>query len=119
MQALAKLATESAHKILAAVVEAWRKRTNISRTITLSISGMNYKLWKVFKAEVKEVRGIQAPRLRDITEAVTNVDIEYSFSNENLADALTELKKIKLEVLELTANRIKLKVVKKVVVETP
>lgn len=118
-KALAKLADEAAPKILAAVVEAWRKRANISRTVTLSISGMDYKTWKVFRDEVKELRGVQAPRLRDITETVTNVDIEYSFSNENLADTLTELKKIKLKVLEITSNRIKLKVVTTDAVDTP
>jgi len=119
-KALAKLADEAAPKVLAAVVEAWRKRANISRTVTLSISPMDYELWKVFKAEVKPLRGVQALRLRDITEAVANVDIEYGLSNENLADTLTgRLKKIKLKVLEITANRIKLRVVPRVAVETP
>ena len=40
-KALAKLADESAPKILAAVVEAWRKRANIQRTVQLMISGMD------------------------------------------------------------------------------
>jgi len=108
-KALAKLAEKSASKLLAAVVEAWRKRANVSRTVALSISGMDYKAWKVFKAEMMKLRGVQALRLRDITENLANIDVEYRYNNENLADNLTELKDTKLKLTEITANRIKLK----------
>ena len=111
-KALAKLAKENAGKILAAVVEGWRKQVNVKRTLTLSIAGMDYKAWKIFKAEVGELRGVQALRLREITEGVASIDAEYSYDNTDLADSLTELKKTKLDVTEITANRIKLKVVK-------
>jgi len=109
---LAKIAQECAPKILAAVVEAWRARANISRTVQLSISGMDYEAWKAFRAEMQELRGVQALRLREITEQVANIDAEYRYTNETLADRLTELKKTRLKVTEITANRIKLKVVK-------
>lgn len=111
-KALAKLGKDYAPKLLSAVVEAWRKRANVSRTIQLSISGMDFTGWKTFKAEVAKIRGIQALRLREITEAVTNIDAEYRYTNESLADKLTELKGVKLKVLEISANRIKFKVVK-------
>jgi len=109
-KALARLAEEAAPKILAAVVEGWRKQINVRRTLQLSISGMSYKVWKVFKAETEKLRGVQALRLREITEDVANIDVEYDFDNAHLADAVTELKNTKLEVTEITANRIKLKV---------
>ncbi len=109
---LAKIAKECAPKILAAVVEAWRARANVSRTVQLSISGMDYEAWKAFRAEMQELRGVQALRLREITEQVANIDAEYRYTNETLADRLTELKKTKLKITEITANRIKLKVVK-------
>jgi hypothetical protein len=109
---LAKLTAESAPKLLAAVVEAWRKRANSSRNVTLSISGMDYETWQKFKAEVNKLRGIQGLRLREITQDVANVDAEYKYSNENLADNLTELKDVKLTVVEITSNRIKMKVKK-------
>ena len=110
--ALKKLAQKYAPKILAAVVEAWRKRANISRTIHLVIKGMDYEAWKLFKAEVTKLRGVQALRLREITEGIANIDVEYRYDNENLADHLTELKNVKLKVVEITANRIKLKTIK-------
>lgn len=111
-KALAKLGDEFAPKLLAAVVEAWRKRANVSRTVQISITGMDYKTWKAFKAEAAKLRGVQALRLRDIVEAVGNIDVEYRYTNENLADNLTAMKTIKLEVTEITSNRIKLKIVK-------
>jgi len=108
-KAMAKLAEDSAPKILKAVVEAWRKQVNVRRTIQLQVVGMKYKQWKAFRDEAVALRGIQALRLREITEGVALIDVEYSFAIQNLADQLGELKKTKLEVDEISANRIKLK----------
>jgi len=110
-KALAKLAEDAAPKILTAIVDAWRARAYVSRTVQLSISGMDYETWKAFKAEAKELRGVQALRLREITESVANIDAEYRYTNETLADHLTEMKAIKLTITEITPNRIKLKLV--------
>ena len=110
-KALAKLAKESAKKILAATVKAWQKKQNVARTVNLSISGMDFTLWKKFKAEMKKLKGVKGLRMREITESVANIDVECEFTNENLADHLLELKSVKLKVEEITANRIKLKVV--------
>jgi len=109
-KALAKLAEDCAPKVLAAVVEAWRKRANVSRTIDVAITGMDYELWKTFKTEAEKLRGVQALRLREITNDVANIDIQYRYDNQSLADRITELKDVKLKVTEITANRIKLQV---------
>jgi len=110
--ALAKLGKESSPKVLAAIVEAWRKRQVVSRTTQVNIAGMDFATWKKFKAEVGELRGIQALRLREITGDIARVDIEYRYSTEILADRLTELKTVKLTVKELTASRLGLAVAK-------
>ena len=108
-KALAKLGNECASKLLAAVVESWRKRANVSRTVQISVSGMDFDTWKIFKEEVSKLRGVQALRLREITESVANIDVEYRYTNETLAERLTELKNVKLAIVEITANRVKLK----------
>ena len=108
-KALAKLADDCAPKLLAAVIEAWRKRANVSRTTELAITGMDFAKWKTFKAEVEKLRGVQAVRLREITNDVANIDIEYRYGNETLADHLTELENVKLKVTAITASRLKLK----------
>lgn len=110
-KALAKLAESSAPKLLASVVEAWRKRNTISRTVDLAITGMDFAVFKKFKADVSKLRGVNAIRLREITQSVANVDIEYRYTNESLADHLTELENVKLTVTEITQNRLRLKVV--------
>jgi hypothetical protein len=112
-KALASLADDSAPKLLAAIVEAWRKRAYVSRATQLNILKMDFATWKRFKQEVAEIRGVQAIRLREITEQVANVDVEYRYSNETLADHLTELEGVALEVQEISANRIKLLVVQR------
>lgn len=112
-KALIKMADENAPKLLAAVVEAWRKRANVSRNVELLISGLEHEGWKAFKAEVEKIDGVQALRLREIIEGTANIDVECQSTNEIIADRLTELKSVKLKVTEITANRIKLKVVQK------
>jgi hypothetical protein len=71
---------------------------------------MEHETWKLFKAEVEKLQGVQALRLREIVQGVATIDAEYQFSTENLADRLTELKSVKLKVTEISANRLKLKV---------
>jgi len=51
-------------------------------------------------------------RLKEITASVATIEVEYAYKCENLAERLTSLKKVKLAVTEISANRIKLKVVK-------
>ncbi len=72
---------------------------------------MTYDTWKIFKEEASKIRGVQALRLREITEGLANIDVECEYTHEMLADRLTELKTVKLVIQEITANRLKLKVV--------
>ncbi len=112
-KALDKLAAEAAPKLLEAIVEAWRKQVNVTRNIEMAISGMDYAAWKLFQAEVQELRGTQAVRRREITNNVATISVEYDYSTENLADELIKLKSVKLKITEITATRMKLEVVKK------
>lgn len=109
---LDKLADDAAPKLLAAVVEAWRKQVHVTRDIQLQISGMNYADFKAFKQAVEKLRGVKAVSLREITAGVANIYIGYEFSTQNLADNLTELKDIQLDITEFNPNRLKMKVVK-------
>ena len=109
---LGKLGAEFAPEILKALIEAWAKRANVTRTVELNISGMDFDTYKTFKVEAEKLRGVQAIRFREITEAVANIDMEIELTNENLADRLSEFKNPKLKITEISANRIKLKVVK-------
>jgi len=111
-KALAKLAAQASPKLLAAVVEAWRKQVNVTRDIRLQISGMTYRDWKKFRTQAGELRGVKALRMREITESVANIDVDYEFSTDNLAESLENLKDIQLEVVEFNPNRLKLKMIK-------
>ena len=107
-KALAKLAEQSAPKLLTAVVEAWRKQIHVTRNIRLNISQMDYDAWRIFRQEAKNIRGIKDLHLREITESVANIDVEYEFSTQTLADRLSELKNVNLKVVEFNPNRLKL-----------
>ncbi|RPI61497.1 MAG: hypothetical protein EHM48_05550 [Planctomycetaceae bacterium] len=113
-KALSKVAEKVSPKALEALVEAWAKRSSTggARTVELYVSGMDYDTYKAFKAAADKIRGVQAVRMREITESVATIDIEYELTNENLADRLSEIKEPKLKVIEINPNRIKLKIVK-------
>jgi hypothetical protein len=118
-KALAKLADEAAPKLLAAVVEAWRERANVARTVQLSVAGMDYELWKGFREKAEKIEGVKALRLREITEGFAQIDVEYAFTNESLADHISEMKSPRLKIEEITANRLKAKVAKETEDEAP
>lgn len=109
-KAIAQLSEESAPEILKAVVEAWRKQVNVTRNIRLEITGLDYETWKTFRDEAEKLRGMKALRLREITEGVANIDVEYEFETQTLADRVGEMKDTKLTVTEFNPNRLKLKV---------
>jgi hypothetical protein len=111
-KAMAKIGEDAPAEVLKALVEAWRKKVNVQRVVQLSISGMDYALWKKFKTEVEKIDGVNALRLREITESVAAVEVEYKWTNERLAERLSELADVKLTITELNADRLKLKVVK-------
>ncbi len=110
-KAMAKLAGQSAPKLLKAVVEAWRKQIHVARDIELSITGMDYAAWKTFQNEAKKVRGLRDLDLKEITEGVASISVRYEYETQTLADRLIELKNTKLKVIEFNPNRLKLKVV--------
>jgi hypothetical protein len=109
-KALDALAEDAAPKLLAAVVEAWRKQVHVTRDIRLLVSGMEYKDFQALKAELDKLRGVKSVSLREITEGVANVDVGYEFSTQTLADHLTQCKTIQLEIVEFNPNRLKMKV---------
>ncbi len=111
-KALAKLAKVAAPKLLSATVEAWRKQVQVARDLRLTITGMDYEAYKLMQEELRELRPVQAMRLREITESVATIDLEHSISNEGIADLLIKLKKVKLKVTGLTSNALKLQVIK-------
>ena len=113
-KALEKLADDCAPKVLAAIVEALRKKIYVRRTIHLTVEAMDHSAWKLFKSELAKVHGVEAMRLREITEKLTHADVEYLFNNEIFLDEISKLKieGVKFEIREVTANRLRLRVTK-------
>jgi hypothetical protein len=109
-KALSELAEKAAPRILSSTIEAWRKRAHVARSIRLEISGMDYRTWKSFRDEVRRLRGLQAVNLREITQGNAQIDVDYRYSIESLADRLSELDEPELNVTEISASRIKLQV---------
>lgn len=111
-EALAALANKAAPEVLTAIVEAWRKQVHVAREIRLLIDNMSFAAWKALRAEAMQLKGVQAMRLREITKSVATIDVEYDFDTQNLAEKLTELKQVKLQITEFNPDRLKMTVAK-------
>ena len=108
-RALARLADKSAPRVLAAVLNAWHEPT---RTIELTVSGMDFKMWRAFQDEAETtVRGVKAVRLLEITDSSATVAVEHLFTSGHLAQCLAEMTSVRLAVTGITPGGIKLKVV--------
>jgi len=111
VRALTKLAADVGPELLEAIAKAWAKRQNVFRTVPIVVAGLSFSQWGQMEKELKGLRGVEALRLREITNDLAQIDVEYRYSNQDLAKRLVELKSVRLEVTEISATRIKLKVV--------
>ncbi|NLW87551.1 MAG: hypothetical protein GXY38_11820 [Planctomycetes bacterium] len=107
---LLKLADDNKEALLAEIVEAWRKRAQVKRTIDISIAGMDFEGFKVLRDKLSSMAGVRSVNLRQLAEGVADVEVDCEFDLQRLADMLTELEGVKLAVVEISANRLKLKV---------
>lgn len=108
-KALRKLADEAAPKILAAVSEAWRRQVHNARDVTLVIHGLGFRDYTKIKQSLASHRAVRAVDLRGIVEHVAEVHLQYEGPTERLAEILVSLDAPRLDVTEITPNRVVLK----------
>lgn len=109
-KALAKVAEEAAPEILKDVVEAWRQRAQVARTVELRISPLDFAKYRSLRDELTQLEGVQAVNLREITESVASIEVQWAHTAELLAEHLGELQSVDLEIIEVNANRLICKV---------
>jgi hypothetical protein len=105
-KALDKVVEEAAPKILGDLVEAWRKNVQVARMVQLRISPIDFAKCRLLEKELTDMKGIRAVNIREITEGVASVDVDWEFSPKLLADRLGEIKTVTLSITEFNANRI-------------
>ncbi|HOM51622.1 MAG TPA: hypothetical protein PLQ89_06005 [Phycisphaerae bacterium] len=114
--ALARLTQEIAPQLLLDIGEAWRDRATAGRIIQVTFEPCTRKQFKAIAAEMIRHKGVTGGedgfKLRELANEVANVEVDWKYGLEQLADRLEELNvtadgvPIKLDVIEQSANRI-------------
>jgi len=114
--ALVELGRDAAPKILRELGAAWNSRDVNSKMCQLYFSPCSRQTFKNIRDALAEVRGIQngraGVRLRELVNDVAEVEVDWQFDLNMLADRLEDLQVegMSFEVTEQTGNRLSLKV---------
>jgi len=113
---LIALGRQAAPRLLADVAEAWRKRATVGRMIQVVLQPCTRERFKAVQAEMIQLKGVTGGadgfKLRELTSDVAQVDVEWKYDLDQLADRIVELKVVEdgrrlvFRITEQSANRI-------------
>ncbi|MHC4675066.1 MAG: hypothetical protein ACYTF1_21030 [Planctomycetota bacterium] len=114
--ALTRVAKDKAADVLADIAKAWRRRATVGKMIQLSLKPCTRKQFKALQAEMVKMKGITGGkdgfRLRELTNQIASIEINWKYDLNQLADRFEELsvrfggERLVFEVTEQSANRI-------------
>jgi len=112
-----RLADDVAAKVLKDIAEAWRKRATSRRILQTHFSPVSRKQAKALMNAIAQHRGVvraeEGMKLRNLSQGVANIEIDWKFDLNLLADTIEDLEVegMTFEVTEQSANRIDVKVI--------
>lgn len=117
--ALAKLTQEITPRLLLDIGAAWRERATAGKTIQVTFEPCTRSQFKAIQAEMIQQKGVTGGpdgfKLRELANEVANVEVDWKYDLDQLADRLEELRltidgvPFKLAVAEQSANRVTVK----------
>ena len=111
------LADDVAAQVLKDIGRAWHKRAAARRILTVKFSEVNRKQAKAICSVLAEHRGVvggtEGAKLRNLNHGVADVEVDWKFDLDLLADTIEELNidGMSFEIIEQTANRLDVKVI--------
>jgi hypothetical protein len=116
--ALEKMATEAAPKMLRELADKWKHRVTSHTAFEVTITNCSRAEFReLFQPAIAALRGVpegeNGVRLREVAEGVVNVEIDWRFTLDDLADALESVRveQRALRVDEQSGHRIRAGVV--------
>ncbi|UCD29888.1 MAG: hypothetical protein JSV03_05260 [Planctomycetota bacterium] len=114
--ALTRVAKDSAADVLSDVAKAWRRRATVGKMIQLTLEPCTRRQFKAIQIEIIKMKGITGGkdgfRLRELTNSIASIEINWKYNLNQLADRFEELsvrldgERLVFEVTEQSANRI-------------
>ncbi|MCP4593048.1 MAG: hypothetical protein GY842_20125 [bacterium] len=116
-RAFARLADDVGAQVLLDVLEAWKSRRGHRRILQVTMSPVSRRQAKTILAALADhrgvVRGKEGAKLRNLAQGVANLEIDWKFNLDLLADTIEDMRVegMAFEVVEQTGNRIDVKVI--------
>ena len=114
--AFRKLSDEVAAKVLEDIGRAWHKRASVRRILTVKFNDVSRRQAKAICNALAEHRGVvngpDGAKLRNLNHGVADVEIDWKFDLNLLADTLEEMQidGMTFEITEQTGNRLDVQV---------
>ena len=111
------LAEDVAARVLKDIGAAWQKRAGFRRTLQTHFSPVDRKQAKAIMGALAQHRGVvggeEGIKLRNLTQGVANLEVDWSFDLNLLADTIQDLKVegMSFEITEQSGERIDVKVI--------
>ncbi len=115
--AFATLADDVGAQVLMDILKAWKSRSGHRRILQTSFSPVTRKQAKAIMAALADhrgvVRGQEGVKLRNLTQGVANLEIDWKFNLDLLADTIEDLEVegMSFEIVEQTGNRLDVTVI--------
>ena len=112
-----RLTDDVAVNVLKDIGEAWRKRATARRILQTRFSPVSRKQAKAIMSALAQhrgvVRGEEGLKLRNLSQGIANIEIDWKFDLNLLADTIEELnvEGMAFEITEQSSNRIDVKVI--------
>lgn len=114
-KALQKAGGELADYFIEQIVAKWGSEVTATAGIELVISGINYSQFSQFKSALASLRGVKGIHQRSFTGGRAVIEIDLKGDAQAFADELAhkDFKGFAVEVVDFSANRLELKMLKK------
>ena len=109
---LEESASELVDKMVAGILEHWRKDVFQAGSYQLNLSNISFATLSEFKARVLEIRGVRDLQVRRFQSGHAMIEIEYQGPVAQLAEKISSMKTPPVEITGMQSNTIDIKVVK-------
>ncbi len=110
-EALRQAGAEAAKKVQDGILAKWAREVAETQSVNLEVNGMTFSGRSKFVATLKKLKVVGGVQPRTLSNGVATFTVDIKCSGDDFAQALDELKEPRLEVIDVTANAIRCKLV--------
>lgn len=110
-EALRQAGAEAAKKVQDGILGKWGREVAESQSVNLEVNGMTFSARGKFVATLKKLKMVGGVQPRTLSNGTATFTVDIKGSGDDFAQALDEIRDPKLEVVDVTANAIRCKIV--------